>query len=349
MIVQAFSDKIDKVTLLDWVDLPKSTFFYKSREGKRGVKASTHTQKMNGDIVENTVVIEEIKGILNQEFCCYGYHNVTAELREKNEFIINHKKVYRLMDENNLLLGKVIRTSGKRNFVKQRKIEATRPLEYLCLDIKYVWVHGEARNYYLLTVLDVYTRVALEQIFQKSIRKIDVINIFRKINQKHGIKGVTIRNDNGSQFIANDVKQYLRSMEANQEFTHIATPEENSYIEAFHSIVQREVIDRCEFYGYYDAKSTIKAHQNWYNNRRRHKVIGMTPAKKWAQSFSHSSVKPPFAQFSESLSRTTEDKDGAMAVARNILDQDGENGYICLSEMTKTDQNYKSDSNFLSN
>jgi hypothetical protein len=47
-------------------------------------------------------------------------------------------------------------------------------------------------------------------------------------------------------------------------------------------------------------------------------------------------AKPPFEQFSESLSRTTEDKDVAMAVARNILDQDGENGYICLSEMTKT-------------
>jgi putative transposase len=97
MIVQAFSDKINKVTLLDWVELPKSTFFYKSREGKRGVKASTHTHKMNGDIVENAIVVEEIKGILNQEFCCYGYHNVTAELREKNEFIINHKKVYRLI------------------------------------------------------------------------------------------------------------------------------------------------------------------------------------------------------------------------------------------------------------
>ena len=75
----------------------------------------------------------------------------------------------------------------------------------------------------------------------------------------------------------------------------------------------------------------------------------MTPAKKWAQSFSHSSIRPPFAQFSGSLSGMTEDKEGGTGVARNILDQDRENGYICLSEMTKTVQNYKSDSNFLSN
>ncbi len=50
------------------------------------------------------------------------------------------------------------------------------------------------------------------------------------------------------------VNQYLRTAEANQDFTHIATPEENSYIEAFHSIIQREVIERYEFTEFFDAK-----------------------------------------------------------------------------------------------
>lgn len=132
------------------------------------------------------------------------------------------------MDEHNLLLGKVIRTSGKRKFVQHRKINASYPMEYLCLDIKYVYVHGEKRNFFLLTIIDVFSRKIVDQIFQKSIKQIDVINAFRRINNEYGIKGVTIRNDNGSQFIANNVKQYLSRAEANQEFTHIATPEENS-------------------------------------------------------------------------------------------------------------------------
>jgi transposase InsO family protein len=197
-------------------------------------------------------------------------------------YIINHKKVYRLMSENNLLLGKVIRSGGKREFVKFRKIAASYPMEHICLDIKYVWVNGQQCNYYLLTVLDVYSRKAIAQIFQKSIRKIDVINIFRRINITYGIKGVTVRNDNGSQFIANDVKQFLKSVEAKQEFTHIATPEENSYIEAFHSIIDREVIQRYEFTGYYDAKLIFEAHLEWYNHYRKHGSIGrMTPQQKW--------------------------------------------------------------------
>ena len=280
MIVHTHESLTTLENLLSWVDLSKSSFYYKSSDGKRGTKPSVCTYRQDGTLVDDTLVIEKIKGILSQEFCCYGYHNVTDELREMG-YIINHKKVYRLMKEQNLLLGKVISTSGKRQFVKHRKIEATRPMEYLCLDIKYVWVAGESRNYFLLTVLDVFTRVAIEQIFQKSIRKMDVINIFRRINNAFGIKGVTVRNDNGSQFIANDVKQFLRTAEANQEFTHIATPEENAYIEAFHSIVQREVIDRFEFQGFYEAKLTLQAHRDWYNNRRRHATLGTVPVKKW--------------------------------------------------------------------
>ncbi len=318
--------------LLSWVDIPKSSFYYKATEGKRGAKPSISTTKQDGSVVNNLVVIEDIKEILSQEFCCYGYHNVTDELRAL-DYIINDKKVYRLMDEQNLLLGKVIRSSGKRKFVQHRKIEATRPMEYLCLDIKYIWVAGESRNYYLLTVLDVFTRIALEQIFQKSVRKIDVINVFRRINNKFGIKGVTVRNDNGSQFIANDVKQFLRTAEANQEFTHVATPEENSYIEAFHSIVQREVIDRFEFQSFYEAKSTLEAHREWYNNRRKHKRLGMIPAKKWSQ------------YFGEALDFNSVECCGSV-----LLDQSAENPepkyYICLTTQTCNEESYKSISSF---
>ena len=57
--------------------------------------------------------------------------------------LINDKKVYRLMDENNLLLGKVIRSRGKREFAKHRRIDATYPMEFICMDIRYIWVDGK--------------------------------------------------------------------------------------------------------------------------------------------------------------------------------------------------------------
>jgi len=57
--------------------------------------------------------VDKIKEIVSRGFVCCGYQNVTASLKRLG-YITNHKKVYRLMEENDLLLGRVIRTHGKR-------------------------------------------------------------------------------------------------------------------------------------------------------------------------------------------------------------------------------------------
>lgn len=280
-MIEQYQQKATFKELCQWTMLSRSSFYYKPSGGKKGIKPSSETSKIDGTIVPNTDVIDKIRAILSGEFVCYGYQKIAMQLK-REEFIINHKKVYRLMDQNSLLLGKKIKTNGKRQWVKHRKIKAVKPMEYLCLDIKYLWVHGEKRFYYLLTILDVYSRKILQWILQKSVRKIDVINLFRHINLQYGIKGVNVRNDNGSQFIAHDVRQFLRAAEANQEFTHIATPQENAYIEAYHSILETEVVQRFEFESYYEAKMTIEAYVEFYNNRRLHSGIEFkTPAQQW--------------------------------------------------------------------
>ena len=280
-MLKKYQDKAPTRDLCNWISLPRSSYYYKPSERKKGSKPSIETAKKDGTIVLNTDVVDKIRAILSGEFVCYGYRKISMQLKQE-DFIINHKKVYRLMDESSLLLGKAIRTNGKRQWVKHRKIKAIKPMEYLCLDIKYLWVHGEKRFYYLLTILDVYSRKILEWVLQKSVRKFDVINLFRRINLQYGIKGVNVRNDNGSQFIAHDVRQFLRAAEANQEFTHVATPEENAYIEAYHSILETEVVQRFEFESYYEARITIETYVDFYNNRRLHGGIDFkTPVQKW--------------------------------------------------------------------
>lgn len=280
-MVHQYQQQVSVNRLCQWIELPLSSFHYKPLEGKVGAKPSTVTKLKDGTVVLNEEVVAAIKNLLSEEFVCYGYKKVAASLKQLS-YLINDKKVYRLMDENNLLLGKVIRTTGKRQFVKHRKITAAYPMDYLCLDIKYLWVHGEQRWYYLLSVIDVYSRKVIAWILQHSIKQIDVINIFRRINQHHPIKGVNIRNDNGSQFLANSVKQYLSSEEAKQEFTHIATPQENSYIEAYHSILQTEIVERFEMSSYYEAKLIMTNYVHFYNHKRLHGSLKMkTPQNIW--------------------------------------------------------------------
>lgn len=288
--MKAYRNQVPVYQLSGWLNFPRSSFYYQPHPGPRGIKPSTTTLCM-GEVVSNEEVVEKIKSILSGPYTAYGYHQTTDELREWG-YKINDKKVYRLMNENHLLLGKKIRTKGRREFVKFRRVQAKRPLEHLCLDIKYIWVQGEGRWYYQLSIMDIYSRFILIWILQPSIRQNDVVDLMRKLHLMYNLKSVTIRNDNGSQFIAHKVRAYLKQLEAKQEFTHVATPEENSYIESFHSIMQRELIDRHQFDSYYDAKQHMEKYMWWYNYLRRHERIGnITPCRKWAQGMTGAAIK----------------------------------------------------------
>lgn len=324
-----FKDRTGVRELCQWANVARSSFHYKAHPGDRGMKASTHTPIGDG-LVENSLVVEQMHAILQMDYCVYGYHVMTAELRGMG-YRINPKKVYRLMNENRLLCGKVIRCKGKRDYVKFRRIEATRVMQYLCLDIKYVWVQGEGRWYYQLAIMDVFSRMIVAWIFQHSVKQTDVIGLMRHLDLKYGLKGVIIRNDNGSQFIAHKVRQALQELEAKQEFTHVATPEENAYIESFHSIEQRELMDRFTFSSFYDAKEHISKYMKWYNNKRRHGALGfITPAAKWAQGCAWALVRQQFEPASEGLSRP-DSKGLREASASYSLDKTAETDYLCLT------------------
>jgi len=302
MIIK-YKDKTGVDVLCKWAEVAKSSLYYKVHPGLRGLKPSTHTPIGCNALVENKLVVDQIRAVLSMDYCIYGYRKMTEELREL-EYVINKKKVYRLMKENHLLSSKRIIVQGKRKWVKHRRIEAKRPMEYLCLDIKYVWVEGEKRWYYQLAIMDVFSRRILCWIFQRSVRQTEVVALMRWLDLRYGLKGVIIRNDNGSQFLAHSVRQVLKELEAQQEFTHVATPEENAYIEAFHSIQQSELMDRFVFSSYYDAKQHIKKYMNWYNCKRKHGAIGfITPMQKWAQGMSWAPVRQQFEPDSVDVSR----------------------------------------------
>jgi len=248
----------------------------------KGIKPSTHSVNCDGELVENAVVIKDIEGTLAQEFCCYGYRHMTGELKEKG-WIINHKKVYRLMKEAKLLYGSRIRVAPfKRNFIRFRSLRPERPLQYLSMDIKYVHVHGTGRNALLLTVMDIYSRKVLIYMLRQRIRKGDVLVMLSLMLLEYKAEGISLRNDNGSQFIATAVREFLKEKGILQEFSHVATPEDNAYIEALHSNLQREVIDRFEFESIYHAQMVIDRYYKWYNEKRRHwSLNGQAPETVW--------------------------------------------------------------------
>jgi putative transposase len=329
-----YQDKVACCMLLVWIGYNRSSWYYIPRHGKKGIRPSTHTSKSTGELVSNEQVLLDIKSILTGDLEFYGYEKVTWELHDL-EYIINKKKVYRLMSEANLLLIRErIKTSGKRQFVQFRCIDAQRPLQYLVMDIKYVYIHQEKKFAYLLTILDVFSRFAVGHTLKYSIRKHDVILLLDGVLQGLNTEGIIIRNDNGSQFLAHNVRQYLKDNNITQEFTHIATPEENSYIESFHSNISRELINRCWFDSIYHARLKINEYYRIYNYKRKHRSLKRkSPHQYIKYFFPEYADKHPFA-FSESLSRAAlaEGMNGAAACL--ALDkQTNENAKFVKSEI----------------
>lgn len=291
--IQLFESKIKVSKMLKWCSVGRSSFYYRCRTGKQGRKPSTHTLLRDGNIVSNTSVVIAVKFILGIEFVDYGYRKMSDGLRMEG-FIINEKKVYRLMSENGLLYNSNISVKAEnRKFVQYYTQQAEAPMQELCMDIKYVHIHGSGRNALLLTVLDVYSRKIMGQLMWWRMRKEQVKWLLGQIIEKHPVKGITLRNDNGSQFVAHLVREYLKDNNIAQEFTHVATPEENAFIEAYHSILERNVMQRYQFESIYDAGLVMNRWKNYYNDQRLHGSLGnKTPPKTWDNYFEKTNNKP---------------------------------------------------------
>lgn len=261
-----------------------SSYYREPSGGKKGNKPSTETFHKTKGYVSQDVVLTSIKDILKHEFIDCGYRLMTSYLN-RDGYTINHKKLYRIMKEEGLLKldNRIDRSGSGRKFVKFRKVITTRPLECLEMDIKMVWIPSVGKNAYLLSIIDVHTRRILKDYFSFNIKQNHVIALLSELFENYDYPdNVVIRSDNGSQFIARNVREYLSLIGVQQEFTHIATPEENAHIEAYHGILRKEVFKRAEYQYFGEIEQLLKRYVLFYNNRRLHGLLGrITPMEKW--------------------------------------------------------------------
>lgn len=269
--------------------LSASTYYYRrTASAARGRKPTEQTVQNGGTVLQmhdNSAVLEAVERLLSGEFVCYGHRAMAAALRREG-FCINHKKLYRLMHEAALLSCQRATRLPKRLLAQRGKVKATSPYQHIQMDIKYVYLHGEHRWAYLLTVIDVFTRCLLAQLFARSIRASDVVHLLRQeAPQWTSTERIRLRTDHGSQFIAHELVPVLEKLGIVHEFTHPGVPEDNAFIESWHSIFQTEVADRCEFASFQEADDTIKRHRHWYQHERLHGSLNYQTPEEFAHAY----------------------------------------------------------------
>ena len=116
--------------------IARSTYYYKSKGGKRGKRPGGYTL-YNGQLVQDSEVVKSILRLLKQDFIDYGYIRTTAALMSMG-YQINKKKVYRLMKEHRLLFPKRSAKFRDKRYVRYTSPFCTRPYEIIEVYIKYI-------------------------------------------------------------------------------------------------------------------------------------------------------------------------------------------------------------------
>ena len=142
-------------------------------------------------------------------------------------------------------------------------------------DFVYLRLHDGTRGR-LLTVIDQYSRECLAIRAARSIRSADVIEVLAELMVFRGVPD-HIRSDNGPEFSARAVREWLGRAGARTLYIEPGSPCENGYIESFNGKLRDELLDREVFYSLLEVRVLTEQYRRIYNQVRPHSSLGYRP------------------------------------------------------------------------
>lgn len=210
------------------------------------------------------------------EYGRYGYRRITALLWQAG-WAVNHKRVERIWRREGL---KVPQKQPKRGrlWLADGSCVRLRPQHR-----NHVWAYDfvqtrtdDGRALRLLTVIDEHTRECLAIEAARSIRSENVLEVLGELMTLRGAPE-HIRSDNGPEFCARVVREWLSNLGVNTLFIEPGSPWENGYNESFNGKLRDELLDREIFYTLREAKVLIEQWRQHYNTVRPHSSLGYRP------------------------------------------------------------------------
>jgi transposase InsO family protein len=110
----------------------------------------------------------------------------------------------------------------------------------------------------------------------RKLRAVDVIDVLSDLFILRGIPG-HIRSDNGAEFVAKAVQEWITAVGAKTAYIAPGSPWENGFIESFNVRIRDELLDGEIFYSLKEAKIAIESWRRHYNTLRPHGSLGYKP------------------------------------------------------------------------
>ena len=268
--------------LLEFSGLARSTYYY-------------HLKQLN-KLDKNKVLKAKIKMIYDEHKGNYGYRRITLELRNQG-FLVNHKKVQRLMKRMNLTAR--IRRKRKYSSYKgevgkkadnliQRQFEASKPYEKCYTDVTEFAIPASSQKLYLSPVLDGYNSEIIAYQLSTSPNLEQIKTMLTQAFPDEHYDNTILHSDQGWQYQHQFYHEFLNQKGIRPSMSRKGNSPDNGMMESFFGILKSEM-----FYGFEktfksldELKRAIIHYIDYYNNKRiKVKLKGLSPVQYRTKSF----------------------------------------------------------------
>jgi len=231
------------------------------------------------------------------EMSAYGYRRITHELRRRGH-IVNHKRVLRLMREDNLLClrkKRFTRTTNSRhsfalhpNLVPELVITGIDQL--WVSDITYIRLHREF--IYLAVILDAFSRRCIGWHLDRTLEADLAITALKMaISNRKLQPGLVHHSDRGVQYASDDYTELLKEHGILISMSRRGNPYDNAKAESFMKTLKMEEVYLYEYEDLFEARARIgRFLESVYNQKRLHSALGYMPPAEFEQSLYHSTL-----------------------------------------------------------
>ncbi|MDO9574800.1 MAG: IS3 family transposase [Candidatus Contubernalis sp.] len=261
------------------MNLAPSSYYYKTKE------PPLVAQKQEADLRGR---IEE----LACEFIRYGYRRITAQLK-REDWLVNHKKVLRIMRESSLLCvvkRKGIRTTNSNhpyprfpNLVKDLVVSSLNEVWFA--DITYIRIL--TTFVYLAVILDALSRKVIGYVVSRRLDTGLTLSALRMaITRRQPPPGCIHHSDQGVQYASGDYVNELEKYKFQISMAAKGNPYENATAESFIKTLKYEEVNLWDYQTLGDVLKRIPFFiQEVYNKKRLHSSLGYLPPNEFESNF----------------------------------------------------------------
>ena len=278
VVTKVSSSPFPKRKVLRELGIPKSTYYrWLRRQDQQGLE----DRPGGGQPPWNRLTIREERSVLlsAREMPELSCRQLAAWITDNHGFSVSESSIYRILGREGLVKSPEMQLAAGKEYHRK----TTGPHQMWATDASYFRVVGWG-YYYLVTVMDDYSRFILAHKLQRDMTSYSFIEVVQEAMDRTDMDQVALTDrtrllsDNGPGYVSRAFRDYLTLVGIRHILATPFHPQTNGKLERYHQSIKRDV-NQVPYELPADLEAAIAAFVGYYNYRRYHKALGnVTPS-----------------------------------------------------------------------